>query len=147
MISCPQCRTVNYDGVLICKNCGAPLPKRTMSPLRLGLYVGCAALIIIGVLFVWAAPVANTTPRLIVGTIMIALGIIFILLLRRRGTRSKHYPQEEVEGIKAIDLSQLKCKACGASLSEDTIMFVNDVPKLVCPKCKEPYKVEEEPKW
>ena len=147
MTRCPQCRTVNDDGVLICQHCGAPLPRRTTSPLRVGLYVGCASLIIIGILFLWAAPVANTTPRLIIGAIMTVLGVILILLLRRRGMRSKRKYQEEVQDIKAVDGSQLTCKACGATIAEDTIMFVDGTPKIVCPKCKELYEVEEEPKW
>ena len=146
IITCPQCGVTNDDRLTTCHQCGAPLPRPTTT-WKFGLYVLSAFLIALGVLFLWASPVANTGARLIVGIIMIALGVIFILLLRQAAARRRHYCSEGAGDEGLTDTMQLTCKACGAPLNEDSISMVNGVPKLICPQCQEPYHVEEEPKW
>jgi hypothetical protein len=147
MMSCPQCSVANNDRLTTCRHCGAPLPRPTKSSWKLGLYLLSCFLIALGVLFLWASPVANTGVRLIVGIIMIALGVIFILLLRQGAARRRRYYSEEAGDKGLTDTLQLTCKACGAPLSEDSVSMVNGLTKLICPQCREPYVVEEEPKW
>ena len=146
MISCPQCGVANDDRLMTCLKCGAPMPRPTKAPWKLGLYVLSAFLIVPGILFLWAAPVANTAPRLIMGITMIVLGVI-ILLLGRSAGRSQRYYSETIENGGLVNGRQLTCKVCGATLGEDSLSLINGVPKLVCPNCKRPYHVEEEPKW
>ena len=130
-----------------CQRCGYPLSRPSTSPWKIGLYVVSALLIGLGILFLWAAPVANTGSRLIVGMVMISLGVIMILLLRRGGRSAQRRSLEGAGDERSANAAELTCKVCGAKLGEDSVSLVNGRPRLFCPRCKSPYEVEEEPKW
>lgn len=146
-IKCPQCSAVNLENAGTCGNCGFSLPKPSRAPWRIGLYALSVFLILLGILFLWAAPVANTMTRLITGIIMIALGVIFIVLLSGGGARLRRLYPEEAEDGEWVDVSQLTCTVCGGTIGEDSLSVADEVPKLICPRCKHPYQMEEEPKW
>jgi len=113
----------------------------------MGLYALSVSLILLGILFLWAAPVANTMTRLITGIIMVVLGTIFILVLSGGGARLRRLYPEEAEDGEWVDVSQLTCNVCGATIGEDSLSLADEVPKVICPRCKHPYQMEEEPKW
>lgn len=146
-IKCPQCSAVNLENAGTCQNCGFTLPQPSKPLWRMGLYALSASLILLGILFLWASPVANTMTRLITGIIMVALGAIFILVLSGGGARLRRLHPEEAEEGEWVDVSQLTCTVCGATMGEDSLSLSDEVPQLMCPRCKHPYQTEEEPKW
>jgi len=147
MKTCPKCGTRSNEALATCYQCGAPLPRAIKPTWKIGLYVLSICLIVLGILFLWASPVANTGPRLLVGIVMIALGITFIILMRKRRAVARPRYLEEVGNEGLTEGSELTCKFCGATLGEDSVSLIDGTSRLVCPQCKHPYEAEEEPKW
>ncbi len=134
-----------------------------MSTGRTLSYIAAAILILIGVaaliialLFLFSsgsvnAPSGVVGQGLLIGIVGLALigGAAFLISLAGRGKLGA--PTENVT-LKVdlpanVNLDQMKCKACGGSLTMDDIKMVAGAPVVNCPYCHTTYQLTEEPKW
>jgi hypothetical protein len=111
----------------------------------------------------------------VIAAILIFFGVIFLLSISANGdvnllwyagaffvfaffliffaTRIKK-PTEETTNVTlnidlpgGVSMNTIKCKSCGAPLSEKDIKMVNGAPMATCPNCGTSYQLTEEPKW
>jgi hypothetical protein len=116
-------------------------------------------LIFFGVLWIMSstAPEAGTQSgsRFGVGICLNVVGLLLIggagLLMYR--TYKKHQAEKSQTIVHKVDftgdlsLEELKCKACGATLSKDNIDVKAGAVVVSCPYCGTSYEIEEKPKW
>jgi uncharacterized membrane protein len=116
-------------------------------------------LIFFGVLWI----MASTSPesagregdRLGVGVCLNVIGLLLIagagvLMYRSYKRYRAEKPQTIVQQIDLtgdLSLEELKCRACGATLSKDNIDVKAGAVVVTCPYCGTSYEIEEEPKW
>jgi hypothetical protein len=115
-------------------------------------YIMTAILIFFGVLFLMSARAEytqNPGGRIITGLVLIAVGILIVVLIRKALPK----PAQKIEITQKIDLAgkslpeQMKCRQCGAPLSKDTVAVKEGAVFINCPYCKSTYQITEEPKW
>lgn len=107
-------------------------------------YLASAALVFLGVIFLFASVYA--TSRLIVGTILTVAGLGIALLSRRAGATQAPIKYElQMPGSLKID--SVKCPNCSAGLDPSKIQLKQGVPSIKCPYCGNEFEVTEEPKW
>ena len=112
------------------------------------LYCIATILLFFGVMYLLAAPVQNTIPRLTAGSILVIVGIVMIAIT--------HLKAKEVVEVKTtlelpagIDIEQLKCKECGGKLNKDSLHFdpKTGTITVVCPYCGAVYQLVDDVKW
>ncbi len=118
-------------------------------------------LIFFGVLFLWAAfsheakAQGTSGGRLVVGGATTVIGLLLVagagvLMYRSYKRYQAEKPQTIVQQIDLtgdLSLEELKCRACGATLSKDNIDVKAGAVVVSCPYCGTSYEIEEEPKW
>ena len=120
-----------------------------MSAGKIIAYIGAAAFIFFGVLFILATfGQSGQLYMFIVGLILIGIGFGLIWFAAR---------QQKVEGptnvTYKVDLSgdvsleTMKCKQCGGTLTSENVKMVAGAPVVTCPFCGSTYQLTEEPKW
>jgi predicted RNA-binding Zn-ribbon protein involved in translation (DUF1610 family) len=117
-------------------------------------YVVAGILILFGVLYLWSIPAAGSgqiVPRLIVGVISLAIGVVIIWVVRTRGPAPIQQITQQVDldldMAGDINVEKLKCQSCGAELSKDSVSLVQGAVMINCPYCGSTYQLTEEPKW
>ncbi|MHA1793219.1 MAG: hypothetical protein ACTSVI_11280 [Promethearchaeota archaeon] len=102
-----------------------------------------AALVILafGTIFLMAA--GYDPKRFIIGGILIASGIVLIIVLRLR----QKVTIEQKITLKPKDVKQMKCKECGANLSNENFIIKKDIVIVKCPYCGALYELSDEPIW
>jgi hypothetical protein len=115
-------------------------------------YVVAGILILFGVLYLWSIPAAGSgqiVPRLIVGIISLAIGVVIIWVVRTRGPApiQQITQQLDLEMGGDVNVEKLKCQNCGAELSKDHASLVQGAVMINCPYCGSTYQLTEEPKW
>ncbi len=117
---------------------------------RIGYLLYCIAsvLMFLGALFLMAAPVQNTVPRLITGGILVVVSLAMIVITRMK-TKAVYEVKATVELPAKIDLSQLKCKECGGKLTKESLHFDPNTGTITvsCPYCGAVYQMVEDVKW
>ncbi len=120
-------------------------------------------LLILGIFFVLLSSIfflAAFSPfslsLLVEATILFIIGIIF-LLLYYRGMKMDAQRAVELKQRIIINTSEdlggdaklhdLKCRHCGATLTEKDVSITNAGVIVKCPYCGAVYRLEEEPKW
>lgn len=115
-------------------------------------YIAAGLLILLGVMFIWAAGsvnAANPLMNVIIGLVTVGVGIVLIWLANRKGPA----PVVQQNVTMKVDLpadvksEALKCQSCGGTLGPDDIKMVAGAPWVVCPYCNTSYQLTEEPKW
>ena len=96
-----------------------------------------------------AAPVENTIPRFLTGTVFSAIGTILVGLGILVAILWKEQPKTEVylDLPGEVALSELSCKNCGAALDSKSILERGGIIMINCPYCGTIYELSEEPKW
>ncbi|MEM3493622.1 MAG: hypothetical protein QXJ27_04870 [Thermoplasmata archaeon] len=113
-------------------------------------YIVAAILLFFGILWIWAAP-ANENPWMTLLTGIIMIGIALLIIVAIKLTEPK--PTQKVEITQKLDLhgnmnlERLKCRSCGADLSQKSIKVVSGGVLISCEYCGTTYMLEEEPKW
>ena len=115
-------------------------------------YVVAGILILFGVLYLWSIPAAGSSqivPRLIVGVISLAIGVVIIWVVRTRGPApiQQITQQVDLEMPGDVNVEKLKCQSCGAELGKDSASLVQGAVMINCPYCGSTYQLTEEPKW
>ncbi len=112
------------------------------------LYCIASILMFFGAMYLLAAPVQNTVPRLITGSILVVVSIVMIVITRMK-TKAVYEVKATVELPPSIDLEQLKCKECGGKLTKKSLHFDPNTGTITvtCPYCGAVYQMVEDVKW
>jgi len=115
----------------------------------LGIIIS-AFLLILGLLFLIASPAGNTLPRIIIGAIAIvmAAGVLWLAVLKRTTeVINKVELTQKIDLSGEINLENLKCKNCGASLDQKSVTVREGATFIKCSACGSDYEIAEKPKW
>jgi len=116
-------------------------------------------LIFFGVLWIMASTAAaagaNAGGRMVVGALLIIVGLLLIVgaaVLMYRGYRRAQAEKpttivQKIDFTGDLSLEEMKCRACGAVLSKDSIDVKAGAVVVSCPYCGTSYEIEEKPKW
>ena len=116
-------------------------------------------LVVFGVLWIMASTAGdaggNAGSRFGVGACLIVVGLLLIagagvLFYRSYKQNQAEKPTTIVQKIDFtgdLSLEQLKCRACGATLSKDNVVVKAGAVVISCPYCGSSYEIEEAPKW
>jgi len=107
-------------------------------------YVSVVVLFSLGILFAWAASVANTGTRLTIAFISIASALLTLYILQR-GKQTETVQRVEVSG--PIKAQEITCPYCSAPLDLKLMKVVGGVPTITCLYCGRSFEVTEKPKW
>lgn len=108
------------------------------------------ALILLGMVFVIASGMDNT----LIGGLMILVATgIFILIYyaekiqAAKPTLVSQTFNVKMDGSGKFNERELKCKSCGAPLTDKDLRVIQGGIMVTCPYCGSAYALEEEPKW
>jgi hypothetical protein len=116
---------------------------------RIIAYIGAALCLLFGVLFIMATfSSQGQLGWLLVGIIfvLIAFGLIWFAS-RKPKVETAPNVTLKVDLPGDVNMSTLKCKACGGTLTAENIKMVAGAPVVTCPYCGTTYQLTEEPKW
>jgi hypothetical protein len=114
-------------------------------------YVVAAVLIVFAFLFTLGAFSSNGSDTwLFIGLAGFVLGALMIVLGARFNARA--HPVQQNVNVKIdlpgdVQMTSIKCQACGAPLAASDIKMVNGAPMVECHSCGTTYQLTEEPKW
>jgi uncharacterized membrane protein len=83
--------------------------------------------------------------RLIIGLVLIAAGIVLFATTRLRPKQTTLVQKIDLTGD--ISSQELKCKSCGATLTNKSIAVKAGAIFISCEFCGTQYQLEEAPKW
>ncbi len=83
--------------------------------------------------------------RLIIGLILLAGGILLFAAARLRPRETTVVQKIDLTGD--ISARQLKCKNCGATLTNKSVAVRAGAIFINCEFCGAEYQLEEQPKW
>jgi len=82
------------------------------------------------------------------GLLALVGGIFFtVLAVRKTKQEAAQNVTLKVDLPGATKIEQMKCQACGGTLTADNIKIINGAPMVNCPYCNTVYQLTEEPKW
>lgn len=98
--------------------------------------------------------VAGGTENIIVGAVMVlvAAGIFVFVYKAEKVQASKPTLVSQtfnvkMEGSGKFDEKEMKCKTCGAPITEKDLKIVEGGVMVTCSYCGASYSLQEEPKW
>jgi hypothetical protein len=107
-------------------------------------------LILLGAIFL----IASRTEDLVTGAAFILIAAMLLIFVYRsqkieaaRPTLVSQSFNVKMEGSGALEQKELKCKTCGAPLSEKNLKVVEGGVVMVCPYCNTVTSLQESPKW
>jgi len=107
-------------------------------------------LILLGAIFLIAAGTQN----LITGAVLVAIAAMLMFFVYRSKKIEAAKPtlvtqnfNVKMEGSGSMEQKELKCKTCGAPLSEKNLKVVEGGVIMACPYCNTVTTLEESPKW
>jgi len=116
---------------------------------RIIAYIGAGLFLLFGVLFIMATfSQQGQTGWLLVGIVLvgIAFGLIWFAS-RRPKVETPENVTYKVDLSGDVNLSTMKCKSCGGTLTSENVKMVAGAPIVTCPFCGTTYQLTEEPKW
>ncbi len=113
------------------------------------VFVGIV-LLFLGLIFIIASGLENTS----VGAVMvlIAVGMFYFVyraekLEAAKPTLVSQTFNVKMEGSGKFDEKEMKCKSCGAPITEKDLKIVQGGVMVTCSYCGAAYALQEEPKW
>jgi len=107
-------------------------------------------LMLLGVIFIIAAGTQN----LITGAVLITLSAVLMVFIYRSKKIEASKPtlvtqnfNVTMSGSGQMEKKELKCRSCGAPLSDDNLKVVQGGVIMTCPYCGTISSLEESPKW
>jgi hypothetical protein len=107
-------------------------------------------LILLGAIFL----IASGTQNILTGAVLIAIAAMLMFFVYRSQKIEAAKPtlvsqtfNVKMEGTGQTEQKELKCRNCGASLSEKDLNVVEGAVMMKCPYCGTVAKFEEAPKW
>ena len=107
-------------------------------------------LLLLGFIFLIGS--AGLMFNIITGLVMIVIGCLFFVIVYRLEHAKAAQPQLVSQTVQ-VDLSgekelrNLKCRDCGAELSEKEVGMISGGIIVKCSYCNSVYELEEKPKW
>jgi len=122
-----------------------------MNKILQGLLVFVGVVILfLGLIFI----VASGTENMITGAVMIlvAVGIFVFVYYSEKIQASKPTLVSQtfnvkMEGSGRLDEKEMKCRTCGAPITEKDLKIVQGGVMVTCSYCGAAYSLQEEPKW
>ena len=127
------------------------------------LYISAGILFLIGLCLLAFAGITlygSTAPNgqanwVSVGIVLGILGVLvvgggaWLVYAAIRGTKTEVVQQVtmQVDLPGQTKIEEVKCRACGGTLSAKDITLANGAPMVNCPFCHTIYQLTEEPKW
>jgi len=112
-------------------------------------FVGVCHLLL-GVVFV----IAGGTGNLLLGGVLIFAAICIFAFVYRTSKIEAAKPtlvsqtfNVKIDGSGEFEKKELKCRSCGAPLTEKSLKIVQGGIMVTCPYCGAVYAYEEAPKW
>jgi DNA-directed RNA polymerase subunit RPC12/RpoP len=106
---------------------------------------------LLGVLFFIAA---GSVDNLISGAALVLVSLVLLLFVYRSQKIEAAKPtlvtqnfNVKMEGSGSLEQKELKCRTCGAPLSEKNLKVVEGGVVMVCPYCNTVTSLQESPKW
>ena len=123
-----------------------------MNRITQGLVLFVAILLmLLGVLFFIAA---GSVDNLISGAALVLVSLVLLLFVYRSQKIEAAKPtlvtqnfNVKMEGSGSLEQKELKCRTCGAPLSEKNLKVVEGGVVMVCPYCNTVTSLQESPKW
>jgi len=84
--------------------------------------------------------------RIIISSFLILL-IFVILTFYQKSKKAKIEITQEIELPSGVELEELKCPYCGASIDPNRIQIIDGIPTVRCKYCGRSFQIVEEPKW
>jgi hypothetical protein len=107
-------------------------------------------LILLGAIFL----IASGTDNLITGALLVLIAVLLLFFSYRSQKIEAAKPtlvtqnfDVKMEGSGTLDQKELKCRSCGAPLSEKDLKVVEGGVVMVCPYCNTVTSLQESPKW
>lgn len=108
------------------------------------------ALLFLGAVFLIAAGSGD----ILIGAVMIVIAILLFALVYRwekieaaKPTLVSQTFNVKMEGSGKMDDKEMKCKSCGAPLTDKDLKVVQGGVMVTCSYCGATYAMEEAPKW
>jgi predicted RNA-binding Zn-ribbon protein involved in translation (DUF1610 family) len=108
------------------------------------------ALIFLGVIFL----IAGALDTIAMGAIMIIIAAIILVVVYRiekiEATKPTLVSQTfnvKMEGSGKFSDKEMRCKSCGAPLTDKELKIVQGSVMVTCPYCGATYAMQEAPKW
>lgn len=111
--------------------------------MNIAMYILAAILGFFGVMFVVGAQ--GQIVRVIVGIVLLGAAAALVYLTRMRPQQTTVVQKLDLSGN--VNLESLKCRNCGATLSEKSVSVKAGAVFVNCEYCGATYQLEEEPKW
>ena len=107
-------------------------------------------LILLGVIFLIAGGIASMST----GLMLAVIGLIVLLFVYRLQKADANRPMIVNQKVNIsmdaggkMEERQLKCKSCGAALTEKDLKIIEGGVMMTCPYCGTVTNLEEAPKW
>ncbi len=98
-----------------------------------------------GILYVTGAQ--GQPMRVVVGIVLMAAAGALVWLARQQVKQSVTTVVQKIDLSGDVSLQNLKCRACGGTLSKESVTVKAGAVFVNCPYCETAYQLEEEPKW
>lgn len=124
---------------------------KTMNKILEGFLVFVGIVILfLGIIFVVAGGIENTLTGAVM--ILVAVGIFAFTYYTEKiqATKPTLVSQTfnvKMEGSGKLDEKEMKCRTCGAPITEKDLKIVQGGVMVTCSYCGAAYSLEEEPKW
>ncbi len=113
--------------------------------MQIFLYLLSAALALLGLIFVVGAQ--GQIARIIVGVVLWLAAGALVYFARVRPAAGTTTVVQKIDLSGDVKLQDLKCKACGGTLSSKSIEVKAGAVFVHCEYCGTEYQLEEAPKW
>ena len=113
--------------------------------MKLVAYPLAAALALLGLLFVVGAQ--GQVLRIVVGVVLLAAAGALVWLAMQRPKQSTTTLVQKIDLSGDVNLQDVTCRACGGTLSKESISVKAGAVWIHCEYCGATYQIEEEPKW
>lgn len=113
--------------------------------MKLIAYPLAALLGLLGLLFVVGAQ--GQILRLVVGVVLMLATGALIWLAQQRPKQVTTTVVQQIDLSGNVNLQDLSCRNCGASLSERSVSVRAGAVFINCEYCGASYQLEEEPRW
>jgi hypothetical protein len=85
--------------------------------------------------------------RVVVGVVLMLAGVALVWLARQRPSQTTTNVVQHIDLSGNVNLQELTCRNCGASLSQRSISVQAGAVFVHCEYCGASYQLEEEPRW
>ena len=118
------------------------------SPVKAVSYILSVVLLLFAMLMIVAGVTKGPmVTRVSVGVIALVVAGLLVWLARARPVQHTHVHKMEVDVSGDVELEQMKCQQCTATLSSESVKVSAGAIIVHCQYCGAKYQIEEDAKW